>query len=123
MSVPNDFSNSAVLLSSAHELDEILRLAKNIKFTLPSYMILVGLKNYDCKYDGTCEAKVVKCKNGRSALRFVKNLRGTVLGVVVGENINDMNTPSFLEKISKLLLSRVIFREEDCSDMFINKVS
>jgi len=119
MGKPRDFSNSSVLLSSVQVLDGILQSTKIIKFNLPSYLFLVGLKNYECKYVEKPDAQVIKCKNGRAALRFVKNLKGTILGVIVGENIEDMTTLDFIEKMSKLIFKRVIYREDECTELFI----
>ena len=116
---PRDFSSSSVLLSSVPILDEILHAAQTIEFKLPSYVLLVGLKDYDCEYVEKSDVQIIKCKNGRTALRLVKNLKGTILGIIVGESIKDMTTPDFMGKISKLILSRIIYREDECTELFI----
>lgn len=119
MSEFRDFSDSGILLTLEHTFESILQDALKVEFKLPTYLFLVGLSNYDCKFEDKSDVQIVKCKKGRTALRFIKNLKGTIVGIVVGNEITDMDTQVFLDKISNLLVKKVVYLEEDCQEMFI----
>ena len=110
------------LKSTSKSWDDVLDDVKMQHLQYPSYIFLVGINEKECPIKDS-DIEIINEVSGEAVLEMMRSIRGTVIGIIVGNDIVDMTIKAFVAAAEKVLAKKIIvIKDSQKTEMLLREM-